>query len=326
MKKILFTSLFIVMVSTMFSCGDSTQVLSSTIGKPYELMVVASDDVSHSSVGDTIKAVFGQNVVMINIAEPLYNVINVTPQQVNSTLVRHRNILTLTVDSAKYPVTTMNAEFDKNAKDQAIINIQSPTIDSLTNYIWDNRALIVGVYDKLERDRFMARATKYRSEEIGKLIQEKFGFTMDVPSTYVVRNDKKDWLWISYELPFASLGIIIYTFEPTGDVIDMVAQRNIAVNQVPGPSEHSFMRTDTTFMPIYSNAKIKGHDWIEMRGFWSVQNDFMGGPFVNYTTKDPVNGKMLSIDCYVSSPSPKYGMRNYIRQLEAIVLTLKFKK
>ncbi len=48
--------------------------------------------------------------------------------------------------------------------------------------------------------------------------------------------------------------------------------------------------------------KIGDRTWAELRGFWDVENDFMGGPFVSYSTLDEATGRVLTIDGYVYSP------------------------
>lgn len=309
------------------SCSDVPKALPDAIGKPYELLVIAPQKVWKSEVSDTVKAIFGEEVEMLNIPEPLYNVSSVTPEQMTTILDRHRNILFLTVNAQKYPKTKLTAQFDDQAAEQTRINIGSPSIDSLTDFIWANRDLILKAYDKSERDRFMSKALKHKNVKLSKMVEDKFGFHIDIPSTYTLRDEQENFMWISYELPLASLGFIIYTFDKKDQVeLNFLNSRNEAVQKVPGPSEGSYMSTDTTFMPTLKNVKINGAQWAEMRGFWNVKGDFMGGPFANFTTTDPITGKMVGIDCYVMSPSPKYGMRNYIRQLEALVLTVKFEQ
>ena len=68
--------------------------------------------------------------------------------------------------------------------------------------------------------------------------------------------------------------------------------------------------------------RINGRSWIELRGLWEVENDFMGGPFVSYTTLDERTNRLITLDCYVYSP--KYGKRNYLRALEHLVYVISF--
>ena len=46
------------------------------------------------------------------------------------------------------------------------------------------------------------------------------------------------------------------------------------------------MITSDAFAPDYRLFRMEGRLWCELRGFWDVHGDFMGGPFVSYTTVD----------------------------------------
>lgn len=59
-----------------------------------------------------------------------------------------------------------------------------------------------------------------------------------------------------------------------------------------------------------------------MRGFWDVEGDFMGGPFVSYTTVDTATDRVFTLDCYVYSP--KLPKRNYMREVEHLLHLVKF--
>ncbi|MDE6499794.1 MAG: DUF4837 family protein, partial [Rikenella sp.] len=105
----------------------------------------------------------------------------------------------------------------------------------------------------------------------------------------------------------------------------IVMARNVAVMQIPGPSDGSYMTTSTAVFPDQKTLTVHGRRWIQLRGFWDVAGDFMGGPFINYTTYDEARKRMLAIDGYVYSPSPNntVPMRDYVRQIEAIFMTVR---
>jgi len=56
-----------------------------------------------------------------------------------------------------------------------------------------------------------------------------------------------------------------------------------------------------------------------MRGLWKVQNDFMGGPFVNVSFLDSVNNRIICMDAYVYRPNKD--KRELLRELEAVMYT-----
>lgn len=312
----------------MVGCSDGGTLGASSIGRPYELFVVATKTVWDGPAGDTTRAIFGEDVEMINQAEPIYDLFNVPPENYKTTVARHRNILVLTTGT-QYAKSDMKAEYDVEAQPQLRVTVTAPSADSMAAFLGKYRSELVKLYDMAERDRFINRANSFRDETIRDSIRSQFGFTMNIPKGYTIRNAKKDFMWISFELPLASIGFVIYTY-PADSIFarnfrpqEIILNRNAAVMQVPGPSDGSYMKTSLVFPPQQNLLVAHGREWSQMRGFWDVQGDFMGGPFINYTTYDPVHNRMISIDGYVYNPSPNnpIGKRNYIRQIEAIFLT-----
>jgi hypothetical protein len=76
------------------------------------------------------------------------------------------------------------------------------------------------------------------------------------------------------------------------------------------------------FVPERKVVRINGCDWVELRGFWEVEGDFMGGPFVSYTTLDKATNKLITIDCYLFSPKDE--KRNLLRSLEHLIYGVSF--
>lgn len=82
------------------------------------------------------------------------------------------------------------------------------------------------------------------------------------------------------------------------------------------------MTTSDAFAPDFRMFRMEGRLWCEMRGFWDVHGDFMGGPFVSYTTVDTATNRVFTLDCYIYSPkTPK---RNYMRGVEHLLYLVKF--
>lgn len=302
------------------SCGTEIFEIAVT-GKPYEVLVVADKDVWKGSAGDSLRVVMGQEVLWVNQVEPIFDLFTMAPNGLNELSRRHRNMMVIKIDP-KADSTSLNATFDKYANGQVIMDIVAPSDSSAAKYISQNGKVIVAWLEKLERDRMSSRGKKYADANLTKLISEKFGFQMYIPTGYRVRNDTTNFLWISYEMPLASQGVVIYTFPRVEGKLDILAERNLAVAQIPGPSDGSFMSTDTTFRPDLKGYLINGREWFEVRGFWNVKNDFMGGPFINYTTLDTASNRYIAVDLYVLSPTIKYPKRNYIRQLEALMMNV----
>jgi hypothetical protein len=135
-------------------------------------------------------------------------------------------------------------------------------------------------------------------------------------------------MWIRKETPKISQGIMIYTY----DFVDTIAfdveriksfRNSMTEEYIPGPSEGSFMKVSEEYMPVISNRiDFNGKFAVETRGLWKLENDFMGGPFVNYTLVDEKRNKVITLDGYVYAPNaPK---RDLMIQMEALIFSLRF--
>lgn len=305
-------------------------------GAPYELLVVCPASEWEGSVGESLRSLLERPVEMINQYEPLFTVLRITPNDFKNMLPAHRNILKVLV-SPKVETASTAVQYNVEAAPQIVITLQGPTQQSLVDYLADNGENLLYVLEMAERDRTIRFAERHGVKALGEIIGNMFGIEMKVPQGYELRSQSEDFVWASYEFPTSSQGFFIYTYPYQGKgsltAEDLVRMRNMFASRIPGPSAGSYMTTVdklpdaeakeyVPFAPEYRTIKIGNRIWVEMRGLWEVENDFMGGPFVSYTTVNEKTGKVLTLDCYVYSP--KHGKRNYLRALEHLVYLIEF--
>lgn len=326
MKRII---LFVALIFITTSCGTTpSNYKPESTGTPYEIFVVSNAEEWNGALGDTLRAVLGRDMEMLNQPEPYFSLKNVTKASLNQLINKHRNLILIRIsDTVKQ--TRISADYDIKAAPQVVVYMDSQSTDSLAQYVHDNQDKLIKFLDKTEQDRFVDKMTKFPALDVNQFVEKMFGVKISIPKGYVLRNSIGDnFAWISYEMPFASQGVIIYSYPYTPETKFtaeyLVKIRNQFVAQVPGPLEGTYMTTSDMFVPDVSVETINGMQWIEMKGFWDVKNDFMGGPFRSYTTIDKLNGRVFTIDTYVFSPKTSKGRRNYMKQLEAIVKTVKF--
>ena len=58
-----------------------------------------------------------------------------------------------------------------------------------------------------------------------------------------------------------------------------------------------------------------------MRGLWECVGDHMGGPFYSFTYLSPDKNYCITVDGFVYAPQEN--KRNYLREVEAIVKSIK---
>ena len=339
MKRI-FTSLLPVLGALIMMTGcKSFYDLSSAdnaTGTPYELVLVCAQPEWQSELGDTLQAILKQPVKELMQYEPMYNVMRILPNNFKSLTERHRNIIVVNVDPS-IAESGISVNYDLTAKPQIYITLKGPNTQSLTKYVSDHRDNILYVLEKAECDRTINYASKYFAEPLREDIFNKFGMDLAVANDYQLRTSSDDMIWISKEFPMASQGFFIYKYPYEGkeslSAEALIKARNRFASRIPGPADGSYMSTVNKipneagddyipFIPEYRTLLIGDRPWIEMVGLWDVENYFMGGPYVSYTTLNKATNEVVTIDCYVYYPKTK--KRNMLRELQHLVYMADF--
>ncbi len=308
------------------SSGSSTYKYDAQ-GAPYEIVVVADHAIWDGAVGDTLRQTFYRYFPKVNREETSFDLLRVLPSGFNKLIKRHRNILTTSIDPT-LTEASLNLVRDAYAQPQTVVMAAAPDAASLAELVNDNRENLMLVFETAEKNRDVAAATSHTPPQIASLIKEKFGIEMSTGPGYTVRSESEDFLWLSYEMPTASQGIVIYTYPFSGvkdfDLENLLARRDEFVKRIPAenPGSHMATNPDPGFIEVVYKT-IESRPWAEMLGFWDAVGDFMGGPYRNYSTFDAANQRVVAIDFYVFCPDPNLKQRNYVKQLEHFLYTVK---
>ena len=340
MKRIILNfALCAVLAAMMVGCKamHSIQTGENATGKPYELVVVCAQQAWLSELGDTLQSILKQPVAELPIYEPMFDVMRILPNNFKSLTERHRNILVVNV-SPDIKEPAMVVKYDATAKPQIYVVAQGPDNHSLAQYISDNRDNLLYVLEKAERDRKVNYAYTYPSPSLTPLVEQTFSIKMPIPDDYALRTKSDDMVWISQEFPTSSEGFFIYKYPYEGieslKLDALIKARNRFASRIPGPREGSYMTTVSKVVdetgenyiptkPDYKTIKIGEQPWIVMTGLWEVENYYMGGPFVSYTTVNKTTNEVITIDCYVYHPK-KPQKRNLLRDLQHLVYMVNF--
>lgn len=329
--RIVFAAL---LVTTLAGCDAfrslTNSKLKSAQGKPYELIIACSQQEWSGEVGDTLRAIFTAPVPYLNQNEPLFDVLRVQERGLTGMIADHRNILKVVVDPSLQQAETA-VQYDVTSQPQIILTLQGPNDKALVDYLSENRENLVHVLELAERDRSLKANAAYNNPGIESAIRKTFGVEMKIPKGYMLAAQQDDFIWARNEYPTASQGFFIYSYPYEGPSSlspeALLAARNKFAARIPGPSEGSYMTTSDVFEPDYRMFRLEGRLWCELRGFWDVHGDFMGGPFVSYTTVDTVTDRVFTLDCYVFAPDlNKPRKRNYMRGMEHLLYSVRFPK
>lgn len=326
MKKILFV---FVSIAALVGCKGGTKTLLPSIsGKAGEIIVVMEKADWEGAPGSAVRELLACDCPFLPQKEPLYSLVNVTPGGFADLFKVHRNIVFFDIDSDKTEATVTCLK-DIWAQPQCVINISAPEADGAVSVLKDNGRTIVNTIEQAERDRVIRNSILYEEKSIAPVVSGIFGGSPHFPMGYSLKKTGKDFAWIADEKQYSIQGILLYSYPAPDtdamDVGDIIAHRNAVLKEnVPGMFEGTYMTTSTAMTPGIEYLKYRGREFAQVRGYWEVENDYMGGPFVSHSFYSEDGSRIIAVEAFVYAP--KYDKRQYLRQVESILYSWEWKE
>lgn len=320
----------IVLCMLLLTCGekkenDKTIYLPASNGNLNSISVVVDNQLWDDAVGETIRSIFAAPLTGLPVDEPLFNMRQIPPQVFDGFTTRSRTILKIEKGNLKPSTKIVNEAF---AKPQTVAVVGGKTNEDIVNQLIENKAKILDAFNKEEVKE------KQRRIKLSLLTDEemenKLGFTVNIPSAYRISKSTDDFFWIRknlsnsktmelmfYEVPLESIS------KGDSTIVDIVKMRNnITKTEIPGEDD-IYMAVEDAYAPSMFKAIIDNKPAYEVRGLWEMKGFTMAGPFITYAIEDKVNNRYLIADGYVYAPSLE--KRDYIFELESIIKSIKIK-
>lgn len=318
--------IMLLMVAVLQSCqNDQPGLTRNVTGRAGELIVVMSDDSWNSNPGSRIRQSLAQEHPALPQDEPIFDLVRVPAESFKSMLRTTRNILQARVSPN---LDEFGVVFQENlwATPQAVVTIQAKDEQEFEKLFNEYEGRIINYFLKAERDRLTMNYDRYFERSVFNVLNDKFGITMKAAPGFQIAEDRDDFLWMRYETPEIAQGIIVYTFPYVSDSAFTVNYQikmrdSILRANVPGPTEGSYMATETRIDQVYNVRPHNGNYATEMRGLWRLMNDFMGGPYLSLAELDLENQRVIVAFGYVYAPGKD--KRNFLRQMEAMIYSMK---
>lgn len=313
----------------LYSCkGDGNTLKPSVSGKAGEIIVVTNKANWESEIGSELRSILASDYPFLPQKEPAFTLINVSPKDFGNIFQIHRNIIIINIDP-QLKEAKMIAQEDIWAAPQTVVRLNAPNEKEVALLIEKNKEKLFNIMSQAERNRIIRNSKLYEESSLRKLVADDFGGSPYFPKGYSLKKRTEDFTWISYETTYTNQGIFIYRIpykDSTSLTLDnLIAARNeIMEKNVPGMLENSYMTTSMEQAPRLDWIKYKDRNFAEIRGFWEVQNDFMGGPFVAHAFYDKKNSDIIVLEGFVYAP--RYDKRNYLRQVESILYSFDWKE
>lgn len=325
-------SILFIFISTtlLLSCdssGSNKNFQPGVTGKAGELLLIVDNHKWESAVGDSLRAVFKQEVQILPQKEPMFTVINI-PNSAFSTLFQtHRSIVRVKISpNHKKPSIVMKRHVW--ARPQIYFEIKVPSDSSFFELFEKNKQIIVDTLLKDERARYLQSYRKFENQEITRILKKR-AVMMRFPKGYNLDVQKDAFMWISHETPKIIQGVIIsfINYSDTAQLqkdnlihqIDSVLKKN-----VPGGLKGSYMAIEKRISIPDKKMILNNNYTIKLKGLWHLEGDYMGGPFVALASVDTKRNRIVISFGYVYAP--RYNKRNYMRQVETILYSLKIRE
>ncbi|MCR4994885.1 MAG: DUF4837 family protein [Bacteroidales bacterium] len=321
MKRFILLS---VLLTAMLSACKKEFVIPRASGRPYEVMVVMSDQAWQAKQGRALFNVLDTDIPGLPQPERSFHISQVDPKRFDNILNIFRNIIIVDINKQIYTKTTMKFTRDKYAMEQIVLTIQSPTPEEFADFCFDHGQDIIDFLTKMEMNRLVKELQTKYSKQTAQLAQEIFDCEFHAPEEIKSYKRGKNFFWTSSNGSSALVNICMYSYPYEGPETFnkryILAKRDsVMAENIPGTLPSMHMATDTLCTSV-KPIVVHNQYALEARGLWYMENDGMGGPFVSHSRVDTTRNLVIVVEGFVFAPEKM--KRGLMRRLEGSLYTL----
>lgn len=327
MKKIF--SILVITILLSSCVGNDKVILKESIGKINKVMVVAKISDWTGDVGKEVRNSFGELMVGLPQPESILDVSQVAPSGFSSMMKASRNILIIS-ESNNEGFSVKNNIY---AQPQTIVYVQAKDDAGIIKLLQKHKKEIKSIFLEADIKFTQSIFEKDKQDNTHYKTLQNLGISLTIPTKFNLVDDTGEFLWLRNHLTSGiaktgSNNILVYSIpliDESKIADNIVAVRDsIGEKYIPGTdAETQHMITEEAYTPFTFDAVIDGKKAFETRGKWEVKNDFMAGPFLNYTIIDKKNNRLIIFEGFTYAPS--VNKRAFVFELEAIAKSMKIK-
>ncbi|OQX79735.1 MAG: hypothetical protein B6D64_04355 [Bacteroidetes bacterium 4484_276] len=327
-QSITWLAILIALISIAFtSCDFKSSGLKPSTGKTNELLVVTNSKADWEGLmGKEIKEFFGQELAGLPQPESMYSMAHIPDPNFGEMFKPHHNIFIVDVDP-EIDKPILETRKDLWASPQRVIKMTVPDREQFFTEFAENKEAFIEFFNENERRRVSRAFDAIEDYSFRNRLVDKFDVSMRFPKSFYVATETKDFIWLRREAEQFSQAVAIY-FYPYDEMtafnpeVIIHVQDSVTKKHIPGPSAGSYMKVSMFDPPVAKQIEFNGAFAVEMRGIWEVEGDFMGGPFISYTTVDERHNRVVTLLGYVYNPGQD--KKDLLRQVEAILHTFEY--
>lgn len=315
-------------------------------GQADEMVLIADTAIWKRPLGDALKNLYSGYILGLPQDEPKFNVHNVNPRDLNSTLKTAVNmVFVMTLDNSSRQGKEMRRFFTNNsmkqiqqdssifmtvrkdefAKGQVVLYLYAQDEEQLLKKIEMNKNLLSEVFESAVRERTRAQLLTKLDRNGMNLLTEDHGYFIKIPYGWDIAKNLKDFVWIRKLEAQSEWDIIIYerpysdenVFNDVESLRDEITETYLRDSQKP----ELFITRQAKYPAFTERVNFNKRFAVEARGLWKNSDLSGGGPYVSYTLVDEETQTLYYIEGYVYSPGTK--KKKLIREVEAVLTTFR---
>ncbi|MCB0479798.1 MAG: DUF4837 family protein [Flavobacteriales bacterium] len=320
----------------LLSCStEDSGFIPGYSGSFGEVVIVIENNTWKGDVGDSVMSKLNPELYGFPQEEHAFTMIQIPPDRFQSVLKTHRSIIVIETNSTKNTDGHgFNVLKNKWAKGQVLLQFNAENREDLFDLLNKNGADAVRILQSAETNRLVLKNKKFGDDQLNKSIESIAGFGITCQKDWEIQNTDSNsiWLRLERERPKGgyqhqiSQGILISWTAYTDKLQFLDTNLFMSINRelkktIPGPGLEQFMQMASDYMPPQSREiNFKNSFGKEIRGLWRMEGNFMGGPFICYSFLDEEKQRIVQVYGYVYSP--QFSKREYLREVEAIILSI----
>lgn len=356
MKSILRT-LFIIIVFAACNTSEKEKksLLPESSGDLAEIIVLSDKATLDSATKQQVETIFGKAVEgQPRSGEQMFKVLFTDQDFFDGYFKKHHNIfILLTAENGErlkkvLPPKLVDQLLAAQQSKPGILGVRQETVfaqnqnifvvladdkQSLTEKLNNKSDDLLAIAESQEnttgKKKMLGSIRASKDKDYQKSMVDR-GFGVRVPKSYRVAVDKPDFVWIRKIITNEEKDMSIILFEaPYTSIKNLTTDSLLAIRNrftkkyIPGEIKGSYMKYSTAIEPIRTDQNFKEKYGVEIRGWWDVQGDFMGGPSYIRAVVDEANGRIVFAEGFLFYPNES--KTKSMRELEILVNTLSIK-
>ena len=290
-------------------------------GKINTISVIIDDQLWNGEIGNTIRNKFASPVIGLPKEEPLFTINQYSAKLMEGFMTDSRTIIVVKKEDKNQFVIKK----DQYATPQKVFHVSGKTSAEIVAIIEKNAPKIIQIIKETE----IAESQSIHSQSLlnPQIIANKFHISLKVPSGYLYALQGTKFIWLKKEIISGNTSLLIYQVpissikNDPNRIANIVKMRDsIGHLYIRGTELDTHMITEEGYAPYIFKVKLNGKETYETKGTWALKNDFMSGPFINYTIVDKQHDRMLVLEGFCYSPSKEE--RDLMHELESIIKSI----